>query len=150
MAERDCNTYFEELEKAKSQISENASIIGSFEGQLKGVDTRVEDSTRQAVADFKRSIEFKSYTRKTFMSGSKCFRERCLEAGLDVAPVDKLIRRDFSSKSSNRVASALGVRAGLEKNVVEVDDPTAEEEVSPDQAAVFESAPKKSSRIGFS
>lgn len=84
------------------------------------------------------------------MNGSKSFREKFQEAGLDLVPVDELIRRDFSSGSSNRVTSVPSVRDGFGKVVAEVEEPTAKEKVSPSQAIVPDGIPEKSSCKGSS
>lgn len=150
MIERERNPYFEKLGKAEHQIAEDTSFIGSLQGHLKGVDTRVEESMGIVVADFKVFAEFKSHTKRTFMSSSKCFPGKWLGVGLGVALTNDVIKCDFGNRISSRDTSVMGVRDGFAEVVAGIGDPTAVEKVIPDQTVTPESVLEKSSPKGSS
>lgn len=147
---RERSSIVKTLKGTKGQIVEDSSYIHSLKSQLDGVDAQVKESVLLVVANFKKFVEYQSKLNQVFISGGKSLREKYQEACLDLAPLDKLIRRNFGSGSSNRVTSAPDVQNGPEKAVAKVEQPVLEEKVSPSQAAVLDGALEKSSCKGSS
>lgn len=88
------------MKRTEGQIAKDSSIIGSLKGQLNGIDTWVEKIALLVVENFNKSAEYQSKLKQVFMSGSKSFCEKCQETGLNVAPMEKLIRCNLGSRSS--------------------------------------------------
>lgn len=78
------------------------------------------------------------------MNSIKCFRDACLGARLDVAPMDELISRDFGGGSSSWVTNTPGIRVGPEGTIVKAEDLSIKEKVALDQATMPKSTPEKS------
>lgn len=108
--ERERSALSKKLKFIEGQAIEDAFHVGSFQMQLSGVDAWIKEARLQAIVDLKKFAEYMSKLKQVFVKGSKFFQDKCGEAGLDLAPVNKLIMRNFGSGSSSKVTYASGAR----------------------------------------